>query len=129
MNIALVNPPMSLRQRYGRFAFAGGVLPPQALCSLAAVLRAAGHRVSITDGALSPGGIPEVVDDGKTGVLTPFGNESAFTAAIKRFITDPSLCRDMGRSGAAYIRQKHDLDRNYRRVETVLFRHQRFQRK
>jgi len=78
--------------------------------------------------AFDNGGIPEVVDNGKTGILTPLKDESAFTAALKRFITNPPLCREMGRRGAAYIRENHDLDRNYRQVETVLCRYQRFRR-
>ena len=45
------------------------------------------------------GGIPEVVEDGVTGLLVPSSDVAAFTAAVVRLLEDPALCRRLG--GAA----------------------------
>ncbi|MFH0864538.1 MAG: radical SAM protein [Candidatus Gottesmanbacteria bacterium] len=47
--VILVHPPMRLRSLYGPLAEAGSQLPPQGLCSLAAVLRADGYEPIIID--------------------------------------------------------------------------------
>lgn len=44
-----VNSPLSLKERYGALAQAGGIEPPFGLCYLAATLRKKGYRVSIVD--------------------------------------------------------------------------------
>jgi len=49
MNVVLVNPPVTRRERYGTLAPAGAYSPPLALCSLAAVVRALGHEAAIVD--------------------------------------------------------------------------------
>ncbi len=50
-SIVLVNPPMSLEERYGRLSGAGSTLPSIGLLGLAAVARKAGHRVKIVEAA------------------------------------------------------------------------------
>ena len=47
--VVLVNPPMTLEQRYGALASAGAMEPPFGLCYLAAVLRDEGYDVHIVD--------------------------------------------------------------------------------
>jgi glycosyltransferase involved in cell wall biosynthesis len=45
------------------------------------------------------GGIPEVVEDGVTGLLVPSADVGAFTAAVVRLLEDPMLCQRLGGAG------------------------------
>lgn len=45
------------------------------------------------------GGMPEIVDDGKTGLLTDPGDTSALANAIIKIISQPNLAHKMGRAG------------------------------
>jgi magnesium-protoporphyrin IX monomethyl ester (oxidative) cyclase len=52
MKIALVLPPISLEERYGKaIAKVGGTLPPLGLLSLGTILKRASHQVIILDGS------------------------------------------------------------------------------
>lgn len=52
MNIALILPPISLEERYGKgIAKVAGSLPPLGLLSIGAVLREGGHKVIVIDGS------------------------------------------------------------------------------
>lgn len=44
------------------------------------------------------GGIPEVIDDNKSGILVPPGNTEALTNALNRLISDPELQDTLGRN-------------------------------
>ncbi|MFW6372867.1 MAG: glycosyltransferase family 4 protein [Thermodesulfobacteriota bacterium] len=70
--------------------------------------------------AFDNGGIPEVVKDGVTGLLTPAFDAGAFDRAVRRLVTDSNLRERMGAAAAFHVREHHDLARNYRRMETVL---------
>jgi phosphatidylinositol alpha-1,6-mannosyltransferase len=54
------------------------------------------------------GGIPETMDEGKTGLLVPERDVPAIAAAIERFAGDPDLCRRLGEAGAAYVDRAFD---------------------
>lgn len=45
------------------------------------------------------GGIPDVVTDGRDGLLVPPGDPAALSAACLRLLTDPALADRLGRSG------------------------------
>jgi alpha-maltose-1-phosphate synthase len=45
------------------------------------------------------GGIPEVVADGRTGLLTPPGDPAALAAALNALIGDPGRAAELGRAG------------------------------
>jgi starch synthase len=49
--------------------------------------------------ASAVGGIPEVVDDGKTGLLVPPSEPRALADAVNRLLDDPGLAAEMGRAG------------------------------
>lgn len=70
--------------------------------------------------AFRNGGVPEVVRDGETGLLVPMYDSDRFAGAIERLLTDTALRRHMGEAARAYIRENHDLDTNYGKVEEVL---------
>ena len=49
--ILFVNPPLSNRERYGKLAAAGNILPPHAFLNLGAWCRSLGYEVRIVDPA------------------------------------------------------------------------------
>jgi glycosyltransferase involved in cell wall biosynthesis len=56
---------------------------------------AAGLPVVATD----VGGHPEVIDDGRTGIIVPPEDGQALVRAMTRLGDDPELCRRMGSAG------------------------------
>ena len=52
MKVTLINPPMTLEERYGKFARAGSSLPPLGLAYIAATLEKNGIEVHIIDGTV-----------------------------------------------------------------------------
>ena len=70
--------------------------------------------------AFENAGVPEAVQDGKTGFLVPMYAAEPFAAAIDRLLTDSQLRRRMGRAAESYIRDHHDLNQNYQKMECVL---------
>lgn len=58
-------------------------------------------------------GIPEVVLDGRTGLLCRRDDDDAFIAAVERLMADPDLRRSMGAAARAHIRSQFDPDRWY----------------
>lgn len=65
-------------------------------------------------------GIPEVVANGETGLLCRPFDEEAFRTAMARLLDDATLRRGMGRTASDRVRLHHDLNRNYRQVESTL---------
>jgi len=57
--------------------------------------QAAGMPVVAFDG----GGVGEIVISGRTGLLAPYGDETAFVHAMETFIENPSLVATMGKAG------------------------------
>jgi glycosyltransferase involved in cell wall biosynthesis len=49
--------------------------------------------------ATRAGGLPEVVEDGVTGLLVPPGDTHALAEAIGRLLRDPDLRRRLGEAG------------------------------
>jgi glycosyltransferase involved in cell wall biosynthesis len=70
--------------------------------------------------AFNNGGIPEVVQQGKTGFLTPLFSEPLFLSAIEKLLHNRHLANKMGKAAGDYVREKHDLDVNYRQVNDIL---------
>jgi alpha-maltose-1-phosphate synthase len=58
------------------------------------------------------GGIPELVADGETGLLTPPGDAGALADAITALLLDPVRRRAMGEAGRRRIRELADLEKN-----------------
>ncbi len=56
--------------------------------------------------ATRAGGLPEVVEDGVTGVLVAPGSEPELAAALARLLADPAERRRLGQSGAARARAR-----------------------
>ena len=54
------------------------------------------------------GGVPAVVADGVTGVLTPIGDAAAFAAATARLLDDPKERMRLGKAARARVNARHD---------------------
>ncbi|HWL30370.1 MAG TPA: glycosyltransferase family 4 protein [Burkholderiaceae bacterium] len=50
-------------------------------------------------------GVPEMMQDGVSGLLVPLDDTEAFTAALRRLIDDPALRHQMGQAGLKFARE------------------------
>lgn len=51
------------------------------------------------------GGVPELIEDGKTGILVEAGDVEAIAAALRKFVADPAFARQLGDAGQAHVFQ------------------------
>jgi glycosyltransferase involved in cell wall biosynthesis len=72
------------------------------------------------------GGVPEMISDGKTGLLFDPEDQEALVAAISGLIADAELGRRISAAGLLQVREKYDVrvmaanyDRHYREVVTM----------
>jgi glycosyltransferase involved in cell wall biosynthesis len=72
--------------------------------------------------AFNNGGVPEAVQDGKTGLLVPMYALEPFVDAVKRLMVDKNLRRRMGIAAKSYVREAHDLEKNYKKLDSVIQR-------
>ncbi|MCK4987841.1 MAG: glycosyltransferase, partial [Desulfobacterales bacterium] len=63
---------------------------------------------------------PEAVEDGKTGFLVPMYAAKPFADAIERLLENKDLRQQMSRAAQSHIREAHDLNKNYQKMETRL---------
>jgi glycosyltransferase involved in cell wall biosynthesis len=69
--------------------------------------------------ASAVGSLPEVVADGKTGILVPAGSVAALSAAISRLARDAALRTQLGHEGARRARQQFPLSAMVSRTVSV----------
>ncbi len=69
--------------------------------------------------ASAVGGILEVVEDGKTGVLVPPAQPEALAAALGRLLANPALAREMGRAGRRRVEDEFAWTSVAERTEQV----------
>jgi len=65
------------------------------------------------------GGIPEVVQDGATGVLVPPQDPEALAAAVVRLLRDRAGARRLGEAAARRVRERHSLQAVAARVDAL----------
>lgn len=65
-------------------------------------------------------GVPEVVADGMTGILTPAGDDAAFSAAIARLLTHPDQRNTMAEAARTRVKTSHTLPAASLRLSTLL---------
>lgn len=70
--------------------------------------------------AFDTGGIPEVVCNGETGLLTPLFDQVRFDQSVTALLNDKQKRLEMGAAAARSIRSQHDLEQNYRHLEQLL---------
>ena len=61
--------------------------------------------------ATTAGGIPEIVQDGVTGILVPPRDHQAMADAIVRFLKDPNLRERMGNAGLSLVHARFSAER------------------
>lgn len=74
-----------------------------------AALEAMGHGLPII--ATNVGGLPELVEDGRTGYLVPPSNHQALAKALRALIVDTKLRQEMGAAGCRRVRESFSVDR------------------
>jgi glycosyltransferase involved in cell wall biosynthesis len=70
--------------------------------------------------AFDNAGVPEAIQDGKTGLLVPMYAMDQFADAVARIVSNPDLRYEMGNAAQAYIRETHDLNENYKLLESAI---------
>ena len=68
------------------------------------LLEAMNHATPVI--ASRVGGIPDVVEDGVSGLLVPPGDAAALAAAVRRLRDDPDLARRLGEGGRRRLREQ-----------------------
>jgi glycosyltransferase involved in cell wall biosynthesis len=76
---------------------------PNALLEAAA----AGRPIAAT----AAGGTVEVVEDGRTGLLVPVGDEVALAGAVRRLVQDPELRARLGAAAREHVEATFGMDR------------------
>ncbi len=109
-------PNEAVRERLGRshcFAlasFAEGV-PVAVMEAMALGVPCVATRVT---------GVPELIEDGRDGLLVPPADSAALAAAIERLILDPSLRRQFAETGRARVFADYNLKENARVLSDYL---------
>lgn len=65
------------------------------------------------------GGLPEVVVDGRTGIVVPGDDATAASVALVSLVTDASLRNKMGLAGRLHVEQEYSWDSSVERMEAV----------
>jgi len=69
--------------------------------------------------ASAVGGIPEMIDDSRTGLLVPPRDPLALAAAIVRLLRDPAEAARIGRAGHDLVHERFCVEQMVRAVETI----------
>jgi glycosyltransferase involved in cell wall biosynthesis len=72
--------------------------------------------------ATAVGGVPELVIDGETGLLAPFGDEAAVAAALNRLLEDGALARKLAAAAQRHARGHYSLHAMLDATETLYAR-------
>jgi glycosyltransferase involved in cell wall biosynthesis len=65
------------------------------------------------------GGIPEMVEDGVTGVLVPHDQPQALASAIVRLLRDPELAATIAKAGHDLVHDRFCIELMVRAVEDI----------
>jgi glycosyltransferase involved in cell wall biosynthesis len=69
--------------------------------------------------ASAVGGIPEMIDDGRTGLLVPPRDPDALAQAITRLLSDHEFAEKIGRGGHDLVHERFCVEQMVRAVETI----------
>lgn len=69
--------------------------------------------------ATASGGVPEIVQDGETGLLVPVADPAALCRAMTTLIRDPASAQRMGRAGRRRVEERFSLDRHVREMDRI----------
>jgi glycosyltransferase involved in cell wall biosynthesis len=88
----------------------------QEACPLA-VLEAMSVKLPVI--ASNTGGLPELVEDGRSGILVPVGGSLEICAALERLLSDADLRRSMGEAGYQLILKEHRIEDTARKYVEI----------
>ena len=83
----------------------------------AAVLEAMSFKLPVI--ASNTGGMPEIVEDGRSGILVPVGGSLEICAALERLLGNADLRRSMGDAGYQLILKNHRIEDTARKYVDV----------
>ena len=69
--------------------------------------------------ATTVGGLPESIDNGKTGILVPPADVNSLSAAIKYLIEHPEIRKQMGEAGRKRVEENFSIENNVRKTEEL----------
>lgn len=90
------------------------IVPPTMEVSLYSIMEAMASFKPVIASRI--GGIPEVVVDGETGIMTAPCNIEALSEAIVYLISNPLAKEKMGRAGRRIVEEKFDIKRNVKQL-------------
>lgn len=93
------------------------VLPSHKEALPIAVLEAMSVRLPVV--ATRVGGVPEVVEDGTTGLLVEPGDRSGMRDALSRLVSDRGMAGSMGAAGQARVRAGFTVEKMVEHVESL----------
>ena len=67
-------------------------------------------------------GVPDVVEDGRTGRLAPGGDEAALAGLVRELLLDAGKRGSLGRAAAAFVAGERNLDAAVARLQPLLAR-------
>jgi len=70
----------------------------------------AGMSAGLPIVASAVGGLPEILADGRNGVLVEGGDEAAFVRAVLSLLADPQRTRSLGQRTLEFVRTEYSLD-------------------
>lgn len=88
----------------------------QEACPIA-VLEAMSVKLPVV--ASNTGGLPELVVDGRSGILVPVGGSQAICAALERLLEDAELRRSMGEAGYQLTLDKYRIEDTARKYVDI----------
>ncbi len=80
-------------------------------------LEAMAMKISVISTAV--GGLPESVEDGKTGMLVPAADIDSLCKAIKYLVDNPEIRKGMGETGRKRVEEKFSIKDNVRKTEEL----------
>ncbi|MFP4388636.1 MAG: glycosyltransferase family 4 protein [Desulfococcaceae bacterium] len=101
------------RDRMGEFYSAGDLFVFPGIRETLGMVFLEAQARGIPVVAFRNGGIPEVVADGKTGLLTPPFDADVFDEAVRSLLTQSERRDRMGNAARDRVRRRHDIRRNY----------------
>jgi glycosyltransferase involved in cell wall biosynthesis len=93
------------------------VLPSRTEAFPNGVMEAMAMRLPVV--ASDVGGIPELIDHGRNGVLFPVGDERALASAVIGLFRDPARANQLASSARATIESRYSFARMVREFETL----------
>ena len=69
--------------------------------------------------AADAGGVPELVEHGRTGLLVPPADPAALAAAIERLLRDPGERERLAEAGRRHVEENFSLAKDARAIEAI----------